>query len=224
MDQTSQTHPPSKVSIVGLFAILTFVITIPLAVLLSEQQQNLHSSAAEPTPVPSLLMQQNQKPGFIAGYVYLDTDENGQRDNGEKPLPQITVTITTIQNGTVVPGSRETKRTSANLQTDANGYFILPLPNVLTVQSYLVQVNLPPGYKTVDTNPVVLSDLRSDARQLVSFGLFPIVTPTLGPTCIPRPACLSRMPKCLIAEPAQGWCPVSLTPTKVQVTSPNSRK
>lgn len=31
------------------------------------------------------------------------------------------------------------------------------------------------------------------------------VTPTIS--CIPRPACLSAIPRCLIAEPANGWCP-----------------
>lgn len=30
-------------------------------------------------------------------------------------------------------------------------------------------------------------------------------TPRLQ-TCIPRPACLDRKPRCVIAEPAQGWC------------------
>ena len=25
--------------------------------------------------------------------------------------------------------------------------------------------------------------------------------------CIPRPTCLSATPRCMIAEPAQGWCP-----------------
>lgn len=30
-------------------------------------------------------------------------------------------------------------------------------------------------------------------------------TPT--PTCMPRPACLDATPRCMIAEPANGWCP-----------------
>ncbi len=30
---------------------------------------------------------------------------------------------------------------------------------------------------------------------------------TLTPTCIKRPACLDATPRCMIAEPANGWCP-----------------
>lgn len=34
------------------------------------------------------------------------------------------------------------------------------------------------------------------------------------PSCIPRPKCLDATPRCMISEPAQGWCPVtSPTPT-----------
>ncbi len=32
-------------------------------------------------------------------------------------------------------------------------------------------------------------------------------SPYLTPTCFPRPACLDATPRCMIAEPAGGWCP-----------------
>ncbi|HVA96353.1 MAG TPA: RICIN domain-containing protein [Candidatus Acidoferrales bacterium] len=40
-------------------------------------------------------------------------------------------------------------------------------------------------------------------------------TPTTAPppSCAPRPPCLDTIPRCLIAEPAWGWCPVIPTPT-----------
>jgi hypothetical protein len=37
-------------------------------------------------------------------------------------------------------------------------------------------------------------------------------TPSSTPNCIKRPACLDAKPRCLIAEPANGWCPTSSTP------------
>lgn len=43
------------------------------------------------------------------------------------------------------------------------------------------------------------------------------------PTCQPRPACLDAEPRCLIPEPADGWCPIStVIPTqKLVPTAPN---
>jgi hypothetical protein len=35
----------------------------------------------------------------------------------------------------------------------------------------------------------------------------PATFQTPAPTCIPRPACLDATPRCMIAEPANGWCP-----------------
>lgn len=29
------------------------------------------------------------------------------------------------------------------------------------------------------------------------------------PTCMPRPSCLDATPRCMIAEPANGWCPTN---------------
>jgi len=50
------------------------------------------------------------------------------------------------------------------------------------------------------------------------------ITQTLTPvvTCRPRPLCLNAIPKCLIVEPLEGWCPVSLTPTPTPTINPTS--
>lgn len=34
-----------------------------------------------------------------------------------------------------------------------------------------------------------------------------VPTPTPKPTCTARPKCLDAKPRCLIAEPAEGFCP-----------------
>ncbi len=42
--------------------------------------------------------------------------------------------------------------------------------------------------------------------QLISTFTFTNQNQTITPTCMTRPACLDATPRCLIAEPASGWC------------------
>jgi hypothetical protein len=46
------------------------------------------------------------------------------------------------------------------------------------------------------------------------------VIPSEIPSCIPRPACLESEPRCLIAEPPEGWCPATQVPTIPLPTGP----
>jgi hypothetical protein len=41
--------------------------------------------------------------------------------------------------------------------------------------------------------------------QILSTFKFTDITP--APTCMQRPTCLDATPRCMIAEPASGWCP-----------------
>lgn len=41
--------------------------------------------------------------------------------------------------------------------------------------------------------------------------------PKSNPSCIPRPSCLDSQPKCMIAEPATGWCPPSASPPTAKI-------
>lgn len=48
-----------------------------------------------------------------------------------------------------------------------------------------------------------------------------LTTPTITPPCIPKPACLDSTPPCLIAQPAQGWCPnITSVPTPTSTLTP----
>ncbi len=40
------------------------------------------------------------------------------------------------------------------------------------------------------------------------------------PTCIPRPPCLDAVPRCLIPEPRDGWCPSTGTGTPIPSVTP----
>lgn len=41
----------------------------------------------------------------------------------------------------------------------------------------------------------------------------PSGSPSPQVTCIPRPPCLDSMPRCMIAEPIDGWCPPKISPS-----------
>ena len=228
MDKTPRRLFSSKVSIVGLFATLTIILTIPLAVLLSQQEQSNQSRAAEPTLSPNPLPPTVVGSGSISGYVYLDQNQNGQREQGETPVPNATVKITQVnENGNESDGS-QAARAATTLQTDQYGYFKFPFPNVLPDSfSYIVKLMLPAGYKTINTNPIVLSDLHRDTKRIVSFGIFPlhsltISTPSttcLGTNCpnpTPPNGCYYQKRVCTLACPTTNpncCAPVLICPT-----------
>jgi len=216
MDETPQRHFSSKTSILGLFAILSIVLTVPLALLLSQQRQDLRQQAAEPTPSLQPLSQ-SQGQGSLSGYVYLDQNQNGERDMEEKPFSNATVRITQVSNN---PQHSKPRNSNVALKTDSNGYFIFKLSQSSTTSiTYLIKVDLSDGYKTMNTNPVVFSSLPQNTQEIVEFGLYNANIPT--PSCMPRPTCLDSVPRCLIPEPTGGWCPnpsVTVLPTPAPTT------
>lgn len=78
------------------------------------------------------------------------------------------------------------------------------------------QVPIPPSTETPLPNsapgtfPIV-----SSANPSYGPPNSPFVIPTIppNPTCAPMPPCVNSNPRCLIPEPAEGWCPA--TPTQV---------
>ncbi len=86
------------------------------------------------------------------------------------------------------------KNTSSDVQSSHQVITISPTPRITTGEIYTGNASASPSLP---------------------------LSPTL--TCIPRPACLNSVPRCLIAEPAEGWCPptsmmpvVSCTPRPAQ--------
>lgn len=175
MENHSFKSSSAKVSIVGLFAVLTFAATLPIALLLSQEKQDLRGKAAEITPNPTTPSPNQFKPssGIISGYVYYDDNKNGERDLGEKPYPGVTIKITQITN---LYQNQEEQVTP--ITADTNGYFKFHFSNPGSAPiSYQIQLVLPDGYKTIDTNPMILSDLSENMKQNIEFGLFPIAVP-----------------------------------------------
>ncbi len=63
----------------------------------------------------------------------------------------------------------------------------------------------------------VRHDLAKIREDLAALGIVPSksATTSASPTCRPRPACLdAKKLRCLIAEPAGGWCPPKASPTE----------
>ena len=210
----------SKASIVGLFAVLTAVLTIPLVVVLTQQPQNLRGTASEPITTTPTKTPTSTREGMIVGYVYYDQNQNGQRNRNEKPFPEAIITIEKLKRNEVKTNNRES--VPAEIKADTFGYFSYTFANSTPdSEEYIVKLKLPDGYKTITTNPTILSGLHKDMKQIIEFGLFPLTNivpttanPTAQPTCMPRPACLDATPSCKLPEPAQGWC-TTTTPSLI---------
>lgn len=161
----------SKISIVGLFAGLILVLSVPVLVLLSQQRQDLRGKAAELSPTPQAPATGTK---VVSGYVYHDNNKDGEREPGEQAFPGVTVRIKQIQDPGVV-GDQGQVATTTDVKTDTNGYFRYRLPgNPNDSTSYSVKVILPDTYKTITTNPVILADIAHTAQDIIEFGLFPM--------------------------------------------------
>ena len=206
----------TRISLVGLFAILSFVLTLPVVVFFAQQPQQIGSKAFFSTPISP---QPPASYGYIAGYVFQDNNQNGIRDPEEKPYPHLSIKISTIKKSSDLTG--KVAQIVSDTTTDSYGYFFYNIsdPNTRTLE-YVVRVNLPNGYKTIDTNPVLLNDLTTQSKQILQFGLFPIGKspyPTAAishSTCLPRPKCLDTVPRCLPPEPVEGWCTATPIPLR----------
>ncbi len=198
----------SKFSIVGLFAIIALFLSIPMVVLLSRDRQDIRGKAAEPTPTPVTVASGF---GFISGYLYHDDNKNGERDPGEKPFEGVTVRIKQIKPDGAIDEPSKVGNLNTELVTDLNGYFRFRFTKMHPDNtSYSVKAILPDKYKTINTNPLILSSFPRDNQIIVEFGLFPIedtaVKGAQTTACATRPACLDSKEACLIPEPTNGWC------------------
>jgi hypothetical protein len=166
MEHLTPKASSAKISIVGLFAVLTFALTLPIALLFSQEKQDVRSKAAEPTPNQQL----KQTPGsvVISGYVYYDNNKNGERDLEEKPYPGVRIKMATILL------QKEDIQEDSTVITDSNGFFKFHFSHLYPdTSNYMIKLLLPNGYKTINTNPLIMSDLPQEAKETLEFGLFP---------------------------------------------------
>ncbi|MCL5784464.1 MAG: dockerin type I repeat-containing protein [Patescibacteria group bacterium] len=65
-------------------------------------------------------------------------------------------------------------------------------------------------YRNLDNTNILTT------KREVSFSVVPGPTPS----CTPKPPCLDAIPRCLMAEPATGWCSITPAPTKTLTPTP----
>jgi hypothetical protein len=220
MDEKQKTTMHSRTSVVGLFMVISFVLTIPLAVLLSQERQDIRGKAAEPTQ--AIIAPTNipaTTTSSFSGYVYHDTNQDGQRQLEEKPFPGVTIKLTYARkNGEKSNNEKKDFTETTDIKTDSNGYFLFQPANQLPDSlSYTIQLVLPPGYKTIDTNPVIFTKEHRNTKEIIEFGLFPFTTPQLSATT-PTPTKVSITPT-ISKQPSITVFP-TIKPTTILTPSP----
>lgn len=166
----------SRISIIGLFTTLVIILSIPLLIAFSQQSQDIRQRAAEPSPnlLPPTI---NINPGYISGYVFDDKNENGVRDSGEQGIQGVQIKITQISQINKAQTKTNPDITTI-ITTDASGFFKYPLNNgPQSTPTFLVKLLLPTGYRTIDSNPVLLNNLHNDTQKILEFGLFKLNLP-----------------------------------------------
>ncbi|HSA83497.1 MAG TPA: SdrD B-like domain-containing protein [Patescibacteria group bacterium] len=154
-----------KGSLIGIFVTLILILAIPILFLLSQEKALLSSEkTTDPTPTP-VRMTFEKGSLQVAGYIYHDTDQDGERKSEEKPFKGVTVQMQQLKEG-------KGETTALEEQTDTYGYFSFRVP-FDNASSYMIKLVLPKGYKTVHANPVILSDLQPNTQNIVEFGLIP---------------------------------------------------
>lgn len=202
--QNSKSFFTSKSAILGLFAIISILLAIPLVVLLSQEKQDSRQFAEEQSGAVKGI-----KSNAISGYVYRDSNANGLRDPEEKPYPNAKLLI--------ADNKGKITQQSTAITTDSFGYFTLQSANVDLSVASKINLVLPDGFRTSTANPVSIS---GSEKQIFEFGIVGN-SATPSPTCTPRPPCLDSEPRCLIAEPSFGWCPkVSVMPSRALKITP----
>ncbi len=179
----------SHASIMGLFSCLVLILAIPLVIFISQERQDIRQRAAVFQPTPDLLAPQKGY-GFVSGYVYLDQNQDGQRNYAEKAAIGIPLKITQTNKNAVK--TYQTQDLITALVTDENGYFKYsfsspqsapaPLnrdeasidPELVEGLTFILQLDLPGDYKTINTNPRVLTNVTNETKEIIEFGIFPI--------------------------------------------------
>lgn len=165
-------HTTSHASLLAIFTTLVLILAIPLIILTSQNPQDLRQRAATTSKaIDNLEYQHQSKSGYLEGYVYLDQNQNGERDYNEISQSNIPIKIT-LQNTN--PALNQ-QNIIATISTDSQGFFKY---NLSSLPSYSLEANieliLPLNYKTQNTNPKQIIKLSPGTSNLVEFGIYPI--------------------------------------------------
>lgn len=157
-----------KSTLIGIFITLLLILLIPALFLLIQQRRTSHPSASSqvqitPTLSPGLSSSRGQ--ATIAGYIYHDTNQDGQRQAEEKPFANVKVQMKELKEG-------EETHQILDAQTDSYGYFTYHF-SIDSQNSYMIKIVFPKGYTTANVNPLIISEMQPNTQKLVEFGLIP---------------------------------------------------
>ena len=141
----------SRKPILGLFLTILLLLAFPLLIIVWQKQQDIRQRASSPEPTISNSNNYN----YISGYIYLDNNTDGERQYGEKGITNVQLKITK-------------KKLITFITSDQNGYFKYKFPN--TDSTITIELILPKGYKTINTNPRILN-LQNNIQNILEFGI-----------------------------------------------------
>ena len=146
----------SRGPILGLFLTILLLLAFPLLILTSQKQQDIRQRASSPQPTIASSNNYN----YISGYIYLDNNTDGEREYGEKGVNNVQLKITQ-------------KNLITFITSDQNGYFKYRFSNTDSTPTLTVELTLPNGYKTINTNPRTLN-LQNNTKNILEFGIYPL--------------------------------------------------
>jgi len=159
----------SHASIIGIFITLMLILGLPLAIIISQQKQDLRQRAQ--TPEPSQAQNFSNQPKSISGYVYNDQNQNGERDVNETGASNVQIKISQINN--IANQPNQSTDITTTVTTDTNGYFKFDYYN--TPQSASIQLILPPDHKTINTNPIkIIYPQDNSNTKIYQWGIYPL--------------------------------------------------
>lgn len=193
-------HSISHASITGIFVTLVLILSIPLILFTVKEKQDLRQRAVFNIQAVPDLTSTPPSTNYISGYVYLDLNKNGERDNGETGISGIQLKLTQTSNL-----HDKFSGTITTLSTDENGHFIYQFlnPGLSHTQAsdnpstYTLQLILPAGYETLNNNPDTLSFTLNNSKKITEFGIYPVFvgSPTTAPSYIYGHNSINRIPK-----------------------------
>lgn len=193
----------SKKKFLTVLIILALLLSLPLALLAAQTQQQFQQHASGPDalalPTGTKLLFTIHVDNLTNNYpvvFYITVQDSNNRDH-ENAQP-------------------------ATYTTDTKGNITLP---VIPGERVIITPLASKGYHQVTPDKMDVDVLKGPCGIATpcTFTAHPDsetnTTPT-STTCIPRPACLDKTPHCMIAQPATGWCPPSTSATPTQAITP----
>lgn len=135
----------SPASMVNLLTLILIILAIPVTVFVARQQQEIRQRAAEEFTLS------------ISGYVFIDANNNGIKEENETGYPGAKIAINGI-------------KTNIILTTSYNGFYaIKDLPQGY----YTSELAVPDGYAITTSNPVIINDGQNkiNSELKINFGI-----------------------------------------------------